>query len=321
MDILTEYRNSLAIARDSLTGVLERADQSVIRAIELLYRCEGRVAVVGMGKCGYVGQKVAATMASTGTPAYYLHPAEALHGDLGFVSSKDAALVLSNSGETTEITDLLPHLRRLQVRLVAMTAGRQSTLAKWSDAVLDTSVPREADTLGLAPTASTTAMLAVGDALAAALMKLRGFTREAYAVFHPGGSLGQKLLCRVEELMHRGSEIPICGEHVSVREALFEITSKRLGATFVVDSRGALTGVFTDGDMRRAFQRESAPLELALIEVMTRAPRTVKRDELAVDALRKMEEAPKITLLAVMDETDRLVGALHIHDLVRAGIQ
>ncbi len=322
MDILAAYRQSLTLERDALSAFIARTDAAILPAIDLLHGCRGRVAVVGMGKCGYVGRKLAATFSSTGTPAVYVHPAEALHGDLGFIGPDDVALILSNSGETSEICELLPHLKRRQLRAIAMTGRPGSTLGQYSDVVIDTSVAREADPIGMAPTASTTLMLAAGDALAAVLMARRGFTKEHYAACHPGGSLGQKLLCRVEELMHGGKDLPVVAEDVPLRDAIFEITSKRLGMTLVTNDRGGLAGIITDGDLRRIFQREPDALALPVRGLMTRNPRRIMRSALAVEALRFMEDC-LITSLAVMEngDSDRAVGVLHIHDLVRAGIQ
>jgi arabinose-5-phosphate isomerase len=319
MDSLNDYRDALALALEGLRGVIDRADERVAGAIDLLHGCRGRVVCCGMGKCGHVARKLAATFASTGCPATFLHPAEAIHGDLGFVDPDDVALLLSNSGETAEITALLPHLARRGVPIVALTGRPDSSLGRAAAAVIDTSVPREADPLNLAPTTSTTAMIAVGDALAVALMKRRHFDAQAYAVFHPGGSLGQKLLCRVGELMHAGDEVPRVHTDTPLRDALYEISSKRLGATFVVDDAGRLAGILTDGDLRRVLQLNDHPLDLPVARVMTQRPKHIAADLLAADALRFMEDH-LITILPVLDAGHRPVGALHIHALIRAGI-
>ena len=320
MDILEEFRRVIKIEGDAIYELLNRIDDSVGEAVECLFGCRGRIAVVGMGKCGHIGRKIAATFASTGTPATFLHPSEALHGDLGFIGKDDVALVLSNSGETIEIKELLPHLKRLEIPVVALTGRVQSTLARYSKVILDTGIESEADHVEVAPTTSTTVMLAVGDALACVLMKKRGFGKDDYAIFHPGGNLGQMLLCTVDTLMHKGQDIPVANEDISLRDALCEVTSKRLGVVLAVDEGGALSGILTDGDIRRIFQRESQPLELPLKSVMSRNPKTIGADVLAVDALQQMEDS-LITLLAVVDDDGKPVGALHIHDLIRAGIK
>lgn len=319
MNPLDDYLEALDHALTGLHAVRDRADAAVAHALDVLHGCRGRVVCCGMGKCGHVARKLAATFASTGSPATFLHPAEAIHGDLGFVDPDDVALVLSNSGETAEVVALLPHLRRRGVPIVALTAKPGSTLGLAATAIMDTGVPREADPLNLAPTASTTAMIAVGDALAVALMKRRGFDDAAYAVFHPGGSLGQKLLCGVAELMHTGDEVPMVAAGTPLRDALYEISSKRLGATFVVDANGRLAGILTDGDLRRVLQLNDHPLDLPVDRVMTQRPKHIPATMSAVDALRFMEDH-LITILPVLDEAQRPVGALHIHTLIRAGI-
>ncbi len=320
MNLYNEFCQSLKYECEALQAVLQRIDEQVVEAIEYLLECRGKIVVVGMGKCGHIGHKIAATFASTGTPAAYLHPAEALHGDLGFVAPQDVLLVLSNSGETDEITELLPHLKRLGVKMVALTGGLKSTLAQYSHAVIDTRVAREADPLNMAPTASTTAMLAVGDALAATMMKKRDFSKEDYAVFHPGGSLGLRLLCLVEELMHSGDALPLTREDALLKEAIFDMTAKRLGTTFVVDDARKLSGILTDGDLRRYFQSAPQSLDVPVSAVMANRPRHIHKDMLASEALKLMEDN-LITVLPVLDEHEKPIGAVHIHDLVRAGIR
>jgi arabinose-5-phosphate isomerase len=319
MDEIQAFLDAVRAEAAALTAFAERGAAQVPDIVERLFGCRGRVVVVGAGKCGHVGRKIAATFASTGTPAVFVHPAEALHGDLGFVEKGDVALVLSNSGETTEITEILPHLARLCVPIIALCGRKNTTLCRHSKHVIDTQVDTEADALGMVPTCSTTLMLAVGDALACVLMRKRGFAREDYARFHPGGNLGQKLLCVVEALMHTGKDIPVCHEDVALREALVEVTSKRLGITLAVDDAGKLTGILTDGDIRRTLQRDARPLDLPLRSLMTRPPKTIAPDVLAVEALRRMEDE-LITVLPVVDGELRPVGVLHIHDLVRVGV-
>jgi len=318
-DALSEFRRALEIEYRALHAVLERNDEGIWDAVDCLYGCRGKIVVVGMGKCGLIARKIAATLLSTGSAAAFLHPSEALHGDLALVTPQDVALILSNSGETEEITALLPHLKRLAVRIVSLTGYPESTLGRHSDAVINTRVDQEADPINMAPTASTTVMLAVGDALAAVLMKRRDFTKDDYAAYHPGGSIGQKLLCRVEALMHTGKDLPVVGEEVALQEAIFEMTSKRLGCTFIVDEAGEITGILTDGDLRRILQREKQPLSLPVRSWMTRYPKVVSREVLAVEALRLMEDN-LITMLPVVDAARKPIGALHIHDLIRAGI-
>jgi len=319
VDELKEFVGALEIEANALRDFAAERAGNIAAVVELLYGCRSRIAVIGMGKCGHVCRKIAATFASTGTPAVFIHPAEAIHGDLGFLDPDDVALVLSNSGETEEITAMLPHLKRRGIRIVGMTGRTESTLARHSELVIDTSVAREADFIDIAPTASTTLMLAIGDALACVLMKKRGFGRENYALFHPGGSLGNRLLCKVSDLMHTGKDIPSCSEDVPLADALLEVTSKRLGITLALDEEGKLTGVLTDGDIRRIFQRDSRPLDLPLRSVMTRTPKTVTADMSAADALRFMEDE-LITALPVLDAKRRPEGVLHIHDIIRVGI-
>lgn len=318
-DTLSEFRRAMEIEHRAVLAVLERSDEGISDAVDCLYGCRGKIVAVGMGKCGFIAQKIAATLLSTGSAAVFLHPAEALHGDLALVTPQDVALILSNSGETEEITALLPHLKRFPVRIVALTGYPESTLGRHSDAVINTRVDQEADPLDIAPTASTTVMLAVGDALASVLMKRRGFTKDDYAVYHPGGSIGQKLLCRVEALMHTGKDLPVVTEEVALQDAIFEMTSKRLGCAFVVNETGEITGILTDGDLRRILQREKQPLSLPVRSWMTRRPKVINREMLAVEALRFMEDN-LITILPVIDPDRKPIGALHIHDLIRAGI-
>ncbi len=319
LNMIDAYREALQYEIDALKELYSRADTTIEIAVSLLYECRGNVVCVGMGKCGIIAQKMVATFVSTGTPSVYMHPAEALHGDLGHVSSKDTVILLSNSGETPEIIALLPHIASLNVPIIAMCGRPKSSLAKLSQVLLNTGVSREADPLDLAPTSSTTAMLAAGDALAAVLMKLRNFKKSDYAQYHPGGSLGTKLLCRVDELMHTGNAIPVVGDTILLRDALIEMSSKRLGALFVLDESSLLVGVFTDGDLRRLFQCNPHPLECPMHEVMMRQPKFITSGMLADTALRYMEDK-LITVLPVLNEQHAVVGALHIHDLIRAGI-
>jgi arabinose-5-phosphate isomerase len=318
-ELAVAFREVLEAEGEAILCAARASGEEIVPALERLHGCAGRVVVTGVGKCGHVGRKIAATLASTGTPAAFVHPAEALHGDLGFFGPGDVALVLSNSGETGEVAALLPHLRRMGIPVVAMTGRPDSTLARRADHVILTTVGCEADPLDTAPTASTTLMLATGDAIACVLMRWRGFTKADYSRYHPGGALGARLLCTVGELMHTGEAIPAVPETATFREALMEVTSKRLGLTLVTDAAGVLSGILTDGDIRRVFQREVAPLDLPMVLVMTRNPKTAAADLLAVEALRHMEDN-LITALAVTGADGRPEGVIHIHDLLRAGL-
>ena len=302
-------------------ALAERIDGAFSQSVAMILACKGRVVITGMGKSGLICQKIAATMASTGTPALFLHPAEGIHGDLGMLMKGDVVIAVSNSGETEEITRILPVIKRMGLPLIAMSGNPRSTLARAGDVFLDISIKEEACPLGLAPTASTTATLAMGDALAVALLLERGFKEEDFALFHPGGALGKRLLLRVEDLMHRGEEIPMVGVEISLKEALFEITSKKLGITGVADTEGNLAGVFTDGDLRRSLEKGFDVLNRPVGEVMSRNPKRVLRANLAAKALQKMEEF-SITSLFVFEseESHQPVGIIHLHDLLKAGV-
>ncbi len=295
-------------------------DADFLRACQLMFECAGRVVVSGMGKSGHIARKIAATMASTGTPAFFVHPAEASHGDLGMITQKDVVLALSNSGETDELLMILPLIKRQGIALIAMTGNPDSSLARLADVHLDTSVPAEACPLDLAPTSSTTAALVMGDALAIALMEARGFTDEDFARSHPAGSLGRQLLLKISDVMHTGEQIPAVGAAASMSEALFEMTRKGLGMTAIVDADGRLAGVFTDGDLRRAVDDGDVDLRTTPVtRLMTAQPKTIGADKLAVEAAQLME-AHKIHALLVVDADNRVVGALNIHDLLRARV-
>lgn len=295
-----------------------RIDDDFCEACRLMLTCQGRVVVLGMGKSGHIGSKIAATLASTGTPAFFVHPGEASHGDLGMLTRQDAAIALSNSGETAELLTILPLIKRLGIPLISLTGNPGSTLAQAADVSLDVSVDQEACPLGLAPTASTTACLAMGDALAVALLQARGFTEEDFALSHPGGALGRRLLLRTADLMHTGQEIPRVSETTTLGEALVEMTRKGLGMTAVADDGDALLGVFTDGDLRRALDQGVDVHQVTMAEVMTRHSKTITSRMLAAEALQIME-AFKITSLVVVDD-GRISGILHMHDLLRAGV-
>jgi len=309
----------LEIEVRAIAGLLERLDHRFTEAVDLLYRCAGKVVVSGMGKSGLIGQKIAATLASTGTPAFFLHPAEGIHGDLGMLARRDALIAISNSGETEEVLKLLPFVKRLNIPVVAMTGRVQSTLAKNSEVVLDVSVGEEACPMGLAPTASTTATLAMGDALAIALLQKRGFREEDFAQFHPGGTLGRRLLLKVRDLMHVGEAVPRVTHQASAREAILVMTTKKLGMTTVIDEAGRLLGVITDGDLRRFLERGADLTTAKAVDLASKNPKTIGPDELAARAVQVMEDF-SITSLVVLENQQRLVGVIHLHDLLKSGI-
>jgi arabinose-5-phosphate isomerase len=309
----------LRLEAEAILGLLGKLDDRFARAVGLLHGCAGRVIVTGMGKSGLVGRKIAATLASTGTPAYFLHPAEGVHGDLGMVARGDVVVALSNSGETDEVLAILPPLKRLGVPVVLLTGNPQSTLARQCEVVLDVSVAEEACPMNLAPTSSTTAALAMGDALAMTLLELRGLRPEDYAALHPRGTLGWRALFRVADLMHTGDAIPTVGEAVTIREAIVEMTTKRLGMTTVLDPAGSVVGVITDGDLRR-LHLGGGPIEaLRAGDVATRSFKAIGADDLAAKALEVME-AWAITSLVVLDAERRPLGVIHMHDILRAKI-
>lgn len=311
-------REVVAHEARALASLAERLDERFLEAAGRILTCTGRVVVSGMGKAGLIGTKISATLASTGTPSYFLHPAEALHGDLGRVLPEDVTLVLSNSGETDEVVRLVPHLRGIGASVIAVTGRSDSTLARHADVVLDIGTLDEACPLGLAPSTSTTAMLALGDALALTVQRARNFTPEEYARFHPGGSLGRKLL-KVEEIMRSGERNPVLEDSRTVKEALLAITRARAGAVCLVDADGRLTGIFTDGDLRRHIAQGAEVGSLVLRDVMTRSPRTIAAGRLATEAARRMREH-KIDELPVVDEQGRPIGLVDIQDLLAVGL-
>lgn len=312
-------RQALRTEADALVALIPRLDAAFVRACRLCLECRGRVVVTGMGKSGHIGSKIAATLASTGTPAFFLHPAEASHGDIGMITRQDLVLAISNSGETAEIATLVPHIRRLGVPLVTFTGRADSTLARAATVNVDVSVPAEACPLNLAPTASTTATLAMGDALAVALLKSRGFTEEDFARSHPGGSLGRRLLLHVEDVMRRGDEVPMVAADTLLSAGLVEMSRKGLGMTAIVDAQRRILGIFTDGDLRRTLDRQVDVHRTRISEVMTTGGKTIRPMDLAAEAVHLME-LHRITALLVVDESGTLVGALNVHDLLRAGV-
>jgi arabinose-5-phosphate isomerase len=323
--ILQRAKEVLNIEAKGIVSLVDRLDDSFIRAVEMLYECRGKVVVTGLGKSGLICRKIAATFSSLGTPSFFLHAGDANHGDMGMVMEGDVVLAISNSGETEEILTLIPILKRIGVRLIAMTGKRDSSLSRAADVVLDAGVLEEACPLGLSPTSSTTAALALGDALAVILLERKGFKEEDFALRHPGGTLGRKLLLRVDDLMHRDVDVPLVDQQTLMKEAILVITSKRLGVTGVTDKRGNLIGVITDGDLRRGLQAYGdSILSKSADEIMTRQPKSIEKDALALQALAKMEEnVPRpITSLFVVEKPGDTVpiGILHIHTLLKAGI-
>jgi arabinose-5-phosphate isomerase len=320
--IINNAREVLAIEAAAIESLIPRINGQFSKTVQMILACKGRVIVTGMGKSGLVGKKIAATLASTGTPAFFLHPAEGIHGDLGMVTGDDIVLSLSNSGETTEVVRIIPAIKRIGAKIIAMCGCEQSTMVKNADAFLDVAVEKEACPLGLAPTASTTVALAMGDALAVALLSERKFTPADFAVFHPGGALGRKLLLTVENVMHSGADNPVVTMDKTVQEALFVMTGKGLGVTNVVDAEGYLLGIITDGDIRRGLERGHEFLDKSVDSLMTRTPRTITADKLAAEALNMMEKnhPHPITVLPVVDEQHHSIGIIHLTDLLRQGV-
>ena len=320
--MLEHAQDVLRMEAEAILELVPRIDENFAAAVNLILECEGRTVITGMGKSGLIGRKMAATLASTGTPSFYLHPAEGIHGDLGMVTAADVVIALSNSGETGEVLNILPSLRRIGAKIIAMVGNANSTLGKNADVILDVGVSKEACPLGLAPTSSTTAALAYGDALALALLKKHNFTASQFAIFHPGGSLGRKLLLTVGNIMHKGDENPTVLADTTVQDALFVITDKGLGAVSVVDENGIMQGVLTDGDIRRGLSTGVDFLQRPVRELMTANPKTITQDKLAAQALHLMESnKPKpITVLPVLDENRKVIGLLHMTDLVRQGV-
>jgi arabinose-5-phosphate isomerase len=315
-------RLGLAVIETEMAAVdalKSRINDSFNKACELLLACEGRIVVTGMGKSGHIGGKIAATLASTGSPAFFVHPGEASHGDLGMITPKDVVIALSNSGNTAELLTIVPIIKRFGVPLISMTGNSTSALATEADVNLDVSVAQEACPLGLAPTSSTTVALVMGDALAVALLQARGFTPEDFALSHPGGSLGRRLLCHVADIMHKGDDIPSVGKNATVSEALLEMSGKGLGMTAVVDNDANLIGIYTDGDLRRSLDKgidiHTTPIE----QVMTADCKTASEHDLAAEVLKMMDDH-KINGILVTDENNKLLGALNMHDLLRAGV-
>jgi len=312
-------RQVLRIEAEAIRSLEKRINEDFIQALNIIYSCKGRVVVTGMGKAGLIGQKISATFASLGTPSLWMHCAEAIHGDLGRVIKDDVVIVLSNSGETQEMKELLPQLKRMGSKIIALTGNLKSTLAKYADVVLDVAVKKEACPLGLAPTASTTVMLAMGDALAVCILERKGFKEKDFAFYHPGGMLGKRLLLKVEDIMRQGNTNPVVNEEKSVKFVLLAITKARAGAASIVDKRGRLVGIFTDGDLRRHIEIYKDLTSTKIRQVMTKNPIAVKKDKLAVEALSILQEK-KIDEVPVVDEKHRPIGMLDVQDLLKAGL-
>ena len=312
----------LAVIETELTAIealKPRIDDSFARCCELMMACEGRVVVTGMGKSGHIGNKIAATLASTGTPAFFVHPGEASHGDLGMITEKDVVIALSNSGETGEILTIIPIIKRLGVPLISMTGKPHSSLAREADVNIDVGVEKEACPLGLAPTSSTTVSLVMGDALAVALLDARGFTEQDFALSHPGGSLGRRLLLHVSDIMHTGDQIPKVTANASMRDALLEMTKKNLGMTAIVDADNRILGIYTDGDLRRTLDKNIDVHTAGIEQIMTRNCKTTQQNKLAAEVIKLMQDN-KINAMLVVDDENKLIGALNMHDLLRAGV-
>ncbi len=317
---IEQAKKVLKIESEAIGALIDRIDDNFLNAIDIIYSCNGRVVVTGMGKSGLVGKKITSTLASTGTPALFLHPAEGGHGDLGMVTKGDVVMALSNSGETEEIIKILSTLKRLDIKLIALTGNTESRLARAADVLLDVSVREEACPMGLAPTASTTALLAMGDALAVAVLSKRGFKEEDFAFFHPGGNLGRRLLMSIDEVMHAGTEIPAVNFKTLMKDAIMEISSKRMGITTVTDNDSRMTGIITDGDLRRGLEKFGEKFfSLKAEDVMTKNPKTLTRDVLAVKAVEIMEQY-SITSLVILDPDGKAEGIVHLHDLLKKGI-
>lgn len=316
---LQRAKEVFKIEAEAVAALANKLDDNFTRSVAALCQCPGRVVVTGMGKAGIIGQKISATLSSLGTPSIWLHSAEAIHGDLGRVTQDDIVIALSNSGETEETKSLIPILKKIGAKVIAITGNKNSSLAKYSDLVLDVSVRKEACPLGLAPTASTTAMLAMGDALAVCLVEKKGFKEKDFALFHPGGALGRRLLLKVEDIMRKGKANPIVNENMIIKDVLYKITEARSGAASVVDTKGKLSGIFTDGDLRRHLEEDANLANKKVKEAMTKNPIAIQPEKLAVEALRILEEK-KIDELPVVDVKGKPVGMLDVQDVLRVGL-
>ncbi len=319
-EIIKKGKEVVRIETNAISDLINSIDDEFVKALQILYESKGRVVLTGMGKSGLIARKIVATLNSTGTASIYLHPTDALHGDLGMVRKEDVVIMISKSGATEELANLIPMLKRLNVKLIAMTGNRDSKLESECDVLLNVGVKEEACPFDLAPTASSTAALVMGDALAVVLLQMREFTEEDFAVLHPGGSLGKRLSLSIKEIMHKGENVPVVKEDTSIKDVIFEISSKRLGTTTVVDKDGKLTGVVTDGDLRRLLEKTMDIKALKAKDIMTRNPKVMKDSYLASFALQTMENF-KITTLIIVNDLNKPVGIIHLHDLVKLGIR
>ncbi len=319
-EIINKGKEVIRIEADAVAGLADSINGNFVNAVDVMFNCKGRIVLTGMGKSGLIARKIVATLNSTGTPAIYLHPTDALHGDLGMVRKEDVVILISNSGTTEEILNLLPMLKRLKVKLIAMTGKEDAKLASECDIFLNIGVKEEACPHDLAPTASTTATLAMGDALSVALLEKREFTAEDFAYLHPGGSLGKRLSLQIKEIMIIGEKIPMVIENASIKDVILEITSKRLGTTCVINEKGTLTGVITDGDLRRLLEKTLEIKDLRAIDIMTKNPKVMKSGYLASFALQQMENF-KITSLIIVDDDNVPEGIVHLHDLINLGLR
>ncbi|MCX8092874.1 MAG: KpsF/GutQ family sugar-phosphate isomerase [Candidatus Goldbacteria bacterium] len=319
MNVKKIAREVLDIEINALSYLKKTIKDNFVIAVNILKRCKGKVVIIGLGKSGIIGQKISATLSSTGTPSIYLHPVEAAHGDIGVIRKKDVVIIISQSGETEEITDLLPSIKDLKIPVIAITGNKNSTLSKNANCVIDSYVKEEACPMGLAPTASSIVQLAIGDALAIALLKIKKFKKEDFAKLHPGGVLGKKLTLKVKDIMHTGDELPVVKENTILKKALLIMTKKRFGCLAVIDEKNKLCGIFTDGDLRRLIEKNANPFSLKMSSIMIKNPKVIKEDELVVDALSMMEKN-KITVLLIPDKNKRLKGIIHLHDILSAGI-
>ncbi|KPH95179.1 D-arabinose 5-phosphate isomerase [Pseudoalteromonas porphyrae] len=319
LNFIEQGKRVLEIERQALADIAQYLDHNFNQACQLMYQCSGRIIVVGMGKSGHIGNKIAATLASTGTPAFFVHPGEASHGDLGMITRDDVVILISNSGETSEVLNIIPVIKRLGAKMIAMTGNPDSSMATWADVHVCVKVSQEACPLGLAPTASTTATLAMGDAMAVALLETRGFTADDFALSHPGGSLGKRLLLCLKDIMHTGNTTPIIKDTQCIKDALIEMSAKGLGMTAIVDDSGQLAGLFTDGDLRRILEQRIDIHSTLISHVMTRSCTTATADMLAAEALNIMENK-RINGLIVIDENHHPIGALNMQDLLKAGV-
>ena len=319
MDIIEFVKNELSLEAKAIQKVAEKIDDKIEKAIDLIYNCKGKIIVTGMGKAGIIARKIASTLCSTGTTAIFIHAAEGIHGDLGMIGEQDVIIAVSKSGNTSELISMIPYLKFNKLPIISLTGNLNSQLAKNSDIVIDCSVPKKYEPFGMVPTASTTVALAVGDAIAVTLLKRRNFKKSDFAKFHPGGTIGKKLLYKISDLMHSEKQIPIVQDKATLNKAIIEMTSKGLGCTNIVDKDDKLVGIITDGDLRRILEKGIMDLNISICDVMVKNPKSMLANKLAVNALNLMEDN-KITMLPIIDENNKSVGMLHMHDLINAGV-